>query len=149
MGHPPLIADNTHTTRLPADVDEEKFTPSCTSLPEPDNMDADSSSVYFSLKCRLAQLVKNVKKQTFRDPLAEDASAELNIDQAGSFEGEVGSFLQDLPAGFRLDVSQDIAKPVPALTGSPIRLAQKCTLTNSTPTNCVKNSVLESRSNAS
>ncbi|KAI0363968.1 hypothetical protein BV20DRAFT_957174 [Pilatotrama ljubarskyi] len=52
MGHPPLIADNTHTTRLPADVDEEKFTPSSTSLPVPDNADSDMSSAYFGLKCR-------------------------------------------------------------------------------------------------
>ncbi|KAI0357665.1 hypothetical protein OH77DRAFT_1494588 [Trametes cingulata] len=52
MGHPPLIADNTHTTRLPADVDEEKFTPSSTSLPVPDNADSDMSSTYFGLKCR-------------------------------------------------------------------------------------------------
>ncbi|KAI0718612.1 hypothetical protein C8T65DRAFT_570571, partial [Cerioporus squamosus] len=54
MGQPPLIADNTHTTRLPADVNEDKFTPSCVSLPEPDDGAAppDTSSVYFSLKCR-------------------------------------------------------------------------------------------------
>ncbi|KAH9851054.1 hypothetical protein C2E23DRAFT_733557 [Lenzites betulinus] len=52
MGHPPLIADNTHTTRLPADVDEEKFTPSSTSLPIPEGADSDTSSTYFSLKCR-------------------------------------------------------------------------------------------------
>ncbi|OSD00515.1 hypothetical protein PYCCODRAFT_1371201 [Trametes coccinea BRFM310] len=52
MGQPPLIADNTHTTRVPADVDEEKFTPSSTSLPVPENADSDVSSVYFGLKCR-------------------------------------------------------------------------------------------------
>ena len=79
MGQPPLIADNTHTTRLPADVDEDKFTPSCVSLPEPPEGSIDppseTSSVYFSLKCRLAQLVKNVKKQTFRDPLGDDGTS--------------------------------------------------------------------------
>ncbi|KAI0767379.1 hypothetical protein C8Q74DRAFT_1203680, partial [Fomes fomentarius] len=56
MGHPPLIADNTHTTHLPADVDEDKFTPSCTTLPEVENTnvdpDSDRTSVYFSYKCR-------------------------------------------------------------------------------------------------
>ncbi|KAI0634350.1 hypothetical protein C8Q77DRAFT_1055628 [Trametes polyzona] len=52
MGQPPLIADNTHTTRLPADVDEEKFTPSSTSLPTPDSAESDTSSAYFGLKCR-------------------------------------------------------------------------------------------------
>ncbi|KAI0753333.1 hypothetical protein C8Q80DRAFT_507598 [Daedaleopsis nitida] len=128
MGHPPLIADNSHTTRLPADVDEDKFTPSCTSLPEPEGTDGDSSSVYFSLKCRLAQLVKSVKKQTFRDPLSEDPVSELNIDQAGAFESDVGAFLQELPAGFKLEMTHDISKPLPTPSGSPIRLAQKCEL---------------------
>ncbi|KAI0649843.1 hypothetical protein C8Q79DRAFT_901592 [Trametes meyenii] len=52
MGHPPLIADNTHTTRLPNDVDEDKFSPSSTSLPEPESPDSDASSAYFGLKCR-------------------------------------------------------------------------------------------------
>ncbi|KAI0080387.1 hypothetical protein K474DRAFT_1560025, partial [Panus rudis PR-1116 ss-1] len=32
-GHSTLVADNSFTTRLPADVDEEKFSPSSTSLP--------------------------------------------------------------------------------------------------------------------
>ncbi|TBU25730.1 hypothetical protein BD311DRAFT_598604, partial [Dichomitus squalens] len=52
MGHPPLIADNTHTTRLPADVEEDKFTPSCMSLPHPEGTHGDMSSVYFGLKLR-------------------------------------------------------------------------------------------------
>ena len=136
MGHPPLIADNTHTTRLPADVEEDQFTPSCTSLPIPDDLQGDSSSTYFGLKCRLAQLVKNVKKQTFRDPLgtSDEAPTELSIDHAGTFEGDVASFLQELPAGFRLEMAQDLSKPVPPLpapgSGSPsaIRVAQKCEL---------------------
>nr|VWO98587.1 Eukaryotic translation initiation factor 3 subunit G (eIF3g) (Eukaryotic translation initiation factor 3 RNA-binding subunit) (eIF-3 RNA-binding subunit) (Translation initiation factor eIF3 p33 subunit homolog) (eIF3 p33 homolog) [Ganoderma boninense] len=136
MGHPPLIADNTHTTRLPADVEEGQFTPSCTSLPVPEDIQGDSSSIYFGLKCRLAQLVKNVKKQTFRDPLggSDEASTELSIDYAGTFEAEVTAFLQELPAGFRLEMAQDLSKPVPPLpapgSGSPsaIRVAQKCEL---------------------
>ncbi|KAI0711983.1 fungal-specific transcription factor domain-containing protein [Fomitopsis betulina] len=76
MGHPPLIPDNSFTTHLPADVDEDAFSPSSTVLPAPcENVDGpDKSSAYFTLKCRLAQLVKNVKKQTFRDPLSDDIS---------------------------------------------------------------------------
>ena len=111
MGHPPLIADNTHTTRLPADVEEDKFTPSCMSLPTPEGTHGDSSFVYFGLKLRLARLVKNVKKQTFRDPLggSDEAPTELSIDHAGIFEGEVASFLQELPAGFRLEIAQDLS----------------------------------------
>ncbi|KAI1792435.1 hypothetical protein LXA43DRAFT_341743 [Ganoderma leucocontextum] len=131
MGHPPLIADNTHTTRLPADVEEDQFTPSCTSFPIPEDLQCDSSSIYFGLKCRLAQLVKNVKKQTFRDPLSAN-DEELSIDHAGTFEGEVGSFLQELPSGFKLEMTEDITKPIPPLSSSgspsPIRMAQKCEL---------------------
>ena len=133
MGHPPLIADNTHTTRLPADVEEDKFTPSCMSLPTPEGTHGDSSSVYFGLKLRLARLVKNVKKQTFRDPIgaAEDA-AELSIEHASAFEGEINAFLAELPPSFKLDVTQDIAKPIPPLppsgSPSPVRIAQKCEL---------------------
>ncbi|PIL29170.1 transcription factor [Ganoderma sinense ZZ0214-1] len=136
MGHPPLIADNTHTTRLPADVEEDQFTPSCTSLPVPEDIQGDSSSIYFCLKCRLAQLVKNVKKQTFRDPLGgnDEAPTELSIDHAGMFEAEVTSFLQELPAGFRLEMAQDLSTPVSPLPApgsglpSAIRVAQKCEL---------------------
>ena len=72
-------------------------------------------------------MVKNVKKQTFRGPLGEDGF-ELSIDQAAVTEGEVTAFLGELPAGFRLEMSEDMSKPVPTLSGSPIRLAQKCEL---------------------
>ncbi|KAH9829595.1 fungal-specific transcription factor domain-containing protein [Rhodofomes roseus] len=54
MGHPPLIPDNSFTTHLPADVDEDAFGPSSLVLPGPSegNDGADQSSAYFSLKCR-------------------------------------------------------------------------------------------------
>lgn len=54
MGHPPLIPDNSFTTHLPADVDEDAFSPSSTVLPAPcENVDGpDKSSAYFTLKCR-------------------------------------------------------------------------------------------------
>ena len=54
MGHPPLIPDNSFTTRLPAEVDEDAFRPSSTVLPAPsENVDGpNKSSAYFVLKCR-------------------------------------------------------------------------------------------------
>ena len=57
MGHLPIIQDNTYTTKMPADVDEEQFNPSSTSLPVPVPRGAggDPSEVgfaYFALKCR-------------------------------------------------------------------------------------------------
>ncbi|OBZ76226.1 Transcriptional activator protein acu-15 [Grifola frondosa] len=129
MGHPPLIADNSFTTRFPADVDEHLFTPSSTSLPYT-HQGADwseTSTAYFVLKCRLAQLVKNVKKQTFKDPLGDD-SADLSVDLAATFETEVSSFLQDLPPPFRLEMDQDISTVVPPPSCSPFLLAQRCEL---------------------
>lgn len=58
MGHPTLIADNTFSTKLPADVDEEKFSPSSTSLPltGPSDEECENSSAYMVLKCRYVQL---------------------------------------------------------------------------------------------
>lgn len=60
----PSIQEGTYTTKLPADVDEEVFGPSSTSLPLPVPRQAgsDSSEVgfsYFIQKCRsvLAHLV--------------------------------------------------------------------------------------------
>ncbi|KZT63433.1 hypothetical protein DAEQUDRAFT_700148 [Daedalea quercina L-15889] len=132
MGHPPLIPDNSFTTHLPADVDEDMFGPSSTVLPGPsEGADgADRSSAYFALKCRLAQLVKNVKKQTFRDPLGEDPN-ELSIDQAALFEGDVTTFLAELPPTFRLELDRDWAEPTVPMPSTPAAsalLAQKCEL---------------------
>ncbi|KZT04865.1 uncharacterized protein LAESUDRAFT_657038 [Laetiporus sulphureus 93-53] len=53
MGHLPLIPDNSFTTRMPADVDEEQFTPSSLSLPTASTGEgAEKGTAYFSLKCR-------------------------------------------------------------------------------------------------
>lgn len=53
MGHPPLIPDNSFTTRLPANVDEDQFTPSSTTLPAaPGEEESEKGTAYFVLKCR-------------------------------------------------------------------------------------------------
>ncbi|KAG6336657.1 hypothetical protein ID866_2438 [Astraeus odoratus] len=57
MGRSPLISDMEHTTRLPMDVDEDVFTPACTSLPLPRSpmslVEPNISDFkYFRLKCR-------------------------------------------------------------------------------------------------
>ncbi|KIJ16472.1 hypothetical protein PAXINDRAFT_75324, partial [Paxillus involutus ATCC 200175] len=59
MGRTPLISDMEHTTRLPMDVDEDVFTPACTSIPLPrsplSSLEPNSSDFkYFGLKCRYA-----------------------------------------------------------------------------------------------
>lgn len=57
MGQVPSIQDGTYTTKLPADVDEEQFGPSSTSLPLPlpRRAGGDPTEVgfaYFIQKCR-------------------------------------------------------------------------------------------------
>ena len=57
MGQAPSIQDGTFTTKLPADVDEEQFGPSSTSLPLPlpRRAGGDPTEVgfaYFIQKCR-------------------------------------------------------------------------------------------------
>ena len=50
MGHPPMIPDNSFTTKMPVDVDENSFLPSSTSIPVP----STDASRYFGLKLRYA-----------------------------------------------------------------------------------------------
>ena len=59
MGHSPLIADNSFTTKLPADVDEEAFNPSSATITAPMNgEESDKDSMYFILKCRYVLLLR-------------------------------------------------------------------------------------------
>jgi hypothetical protein len=60
MGQAPSIQDGTYTTKLPADVDEEQFSPSSTSLPLPlpRRAGGDPTEVgfaYFIQKCRFVK----------------------------------------------------------------------------------------------
>jgi len=52
MGHPPMIPDNSFTTKMPVDVDENSFSLSSTLVPTPDT--DDHASRYFGLKLRYA-----------------------------------------------------------------------------------------------
>lgn len=52
MGHPPTIPDNSFTTKLPVEVDENSFSSWSTSIPPP-NVD-DRAKRYFGLKLRYA-----------------------------------------------------------------------------------------------
>jgi hypothetical protein len=62
MGQVPSIQDGTFTTKLPADVDEEQFGPSSTSLPLPlpRRAGGDPTEVgfaYFIQKCRFVTVL--------------------------------------------------------------------------------------------
>ncbi|KAF9224961.1 hypothetical protein BS17DRAFT_669963, partial [Gyrodon lividus] len=155
MGRSPLISDMDHTTRLPMDVDEDVFTPACTSVPLPRSplslLEPNSSDFkYFGLKCRLAQLVKDIKRRSLRDSIRNDivTHEQFTLEQAASCANEVKQWLADLPSTFRLDIDSDLpnvqgsqyqssyaANGSPSssnlsdsTTVSPVLLAQRCEL---------------------
>lgn len=132
MGRSPLIPDTEHTTRLPMDVDEDVFTPACTTVPLPRSplslLEPNSSDFkYFGLKCRfvfpiqfcsssrslsqssLAQLVKDIKRRSLRDSIQNDPAAheQFTLEQAASCANEIKQWLADLPSTFRMDIDSD------------------------------------------
>ncbi len=52
MGQPPLIPKNSFTTRIPADVDEEKFSPSSTTVPTALTESGEVAQTYLGLRCK-------------------------------------------------------------------------------------------------
>ena len=68
----------------------------------------------------MAQIVKSVKKRTFRDPVTDSSLSEsAAIDEAASVEGEVTQFLHDLPPAFKLDIDTDLST-LSAASSSPL-----------------------------
>ncbi|KAF8273547.1 hypothetical protein EI94DRAFT_1155357 [Lactarius quietus] len=133
IGQAPSIQDGTFTTKLPADVDEEQFVLSSTSLPLPIPRRAggDPTEVgfaYFIQKCRLAQLVKNIKMRYVRD--TPNDSSESSVERAEQFESEVKSWLSELPRVFRFDTSNtDTPSPPSSKPSVSSNLqAQRCEL---------------------
>ncbi|KIJ39201.1 hypothetical protein M422DRAFT_258091 [Sphaerobolus stellatus SS14] len=142
LGLAPLITDDQHTCRLPAEVDDEAFTPKSSVLPLLSPVSALESDVvgtgssdgvsvggmgYFIQKCRLAQLVKNMKKlsspsssfahqhhqlsspMTSSHPNPSHPSSHSTpeagtLEAATKAENDVHAFLTDLPEGWKLDV---------------------------------------------
>ncbi|KDQ07746.1 hypothetical protein BOTBODRAFT_119559, partial [Botryobasidium botryosum FD-172 SS1] len=117
LGQDPTIHDASHTTRLPADVDEDNFNPSSSVLPPPREY---SNFAYFAQKCKLAQLIKSMKKRTFR----EAGSSEPSLEAAMAFETEIATWLSELPATFKYksEGSADLLNSPHAL------IAQRCEL---------------------
>ncbi|KAH0831298.1 hypothetical protein J3R83DRAFT_13940 [Lanmaoa asiatica] len=150
MGRSPLISDAEYTTRLPMDVDEDVFTPACTTIPLPRSplslLEPNSSDFkYFGLKCRLAQLVKDIKRRSLRDSVQNDPAVheQFTLEQAASCANEIKQWLADLPCTFRMDVDSDSgvvhapqsdggtppsANPGDSTNVSPVLLAQRCEL---------------------
>ncbi|KAF8580099.1 hypothetical protein K439DRAFT_1620091 [Ramaria rubella] len=127
MGFAPLISDDQHTCRMPADVDEDAFLPKSAALPQPAEHLGASNFSYFVQKCKLAQLVKNMKKRVGHDtssspsPSASTSMpAEPSIDAASQAESEIQQYLADLPQAFRLDMDDDLAEPNYATTSASL-----------------------------
>ncbi|KAF8323880.1 hypothetical protein DL93DRAFT_2049568, partial [Clavulina sp. PMI_390] len=95
MGQDPLIEEESYTTRLPSNVDEDAFTPSSTSLPPPR---PENNSAFFIQKCSLAQLVKTMRRRW----VAEQPTMEMWLEAASEFEEEVNRWLDELPPEFRM-----------------------------------------------
>jgi hypothetical protein len=147
IGQAPSIQDGTFTTKLPADVDEEQFGLSSTSLPLPlpRRAGGDPTEVgfaYFIQKCRfvfalltpilishvylsLAQLVKSVRRRYVRDD-----SSESSVERAEQFESEVKNWLSELPKVFRFDIGNtDTPSPPSSKASVSSNLqAQRCEL---------------------
>ncbi|KAF9788065.1 fungal-specific transcription factor domain-containing protein [Thelephora terrestris] len=103
MGHQPLIPDNPFTTKLPTDVDESRFSPFSTTIPHPSDS-CKTDNTYFGLKCRLAQLVKSLKRRSCRDPLGLEVNDVL-LDESVELEGKVNQFVSDLPTDYQFDLN--------------------------------------------
>ncbi|KZV96016.1 hypothetical protein EXIGLDRAFT_592732, partial [Exidia glandulosa HHB12029] len=121
LGHVPTIADNTFTTNMPAECDDDQFTPHSGSIPAPSDLSTQTNNSYFIQKCRLAQLVKNMKKRVFQDP--KQPALEPSLEVAQACEGDIVTWLGELPPVFKVQAEVDPAHPPPAYL-----LAQRCEL---------------------
>jgi hypothetical protein len=80
---------------------------------------------------RLAQLVKGMKKRSFRDPYRVatssplDQNADLSIDAAIAFESEVATWISEIPPIFRLNMLEDDVNRL-VQNANPILVAQQC-----------------------
>ncbi|KAB5592977.1 hypothetical protein CTheo_3612 [Ceratobasidium theobromae] len=99
IGLPPSIDDSTFSTALPRDTDSDG---------ERANEDKDDAMSYFVLKCRLAQLIKSLKRRLLDE-------RPFPFEGATAMERTVADFMQDLPPAWKLDMSA----PVPPRDSPP------------------------------
>ncbi|KAJ7594251.1 hypothetical protein C8J56DRAFT_431833 [Mycena floridula] len=143
MGHPPLIPEDSFSTRYPnTNVDDRTFKPSSSRIPIPRTEDSSGymkdGMQYYEVKCRLAQLVRDTKKRMQNpDPLpgqpyrfgqssTTQNGCNYTIDQAASIETEVQRWLEKLPVCFRLDMSGSSTEL--DVGTDPVLVAQRCEL---------------------
>ena len=75
---------------------------------------------------RLAQLVKNLKRRTYRDPLDLEVN-DLALEESVELEGKINQFVSDLPTDYQIDLNSP-----PSLEGedshASLILARSCEL---------------------
>ncbi|KAG8691280.1 hypothetical protein FRC11_005361 [Ceratobasidium sp. 423] len=112
IGLPPSIDDTTFSTSLPNPTD-----------PEPTDGEKPSDGLaYFVLKCRLAQLIKSLKRRILDE-------RPLPLDSAASMERQVTDFIKDLPPEYRLDMSSPATSPLVSEDESILQI-QRCELSS-------------------
>ena len=97
-----------------------------------------NSSPFFFLLCRLAQLIKGVRRSAgAKDALTDDApegsasasASSIIIEQATNCENDITAWLAELPAAYRLNMDLDVMDPlVQSPSTPPSVMAQRCEL---------------------
>ncbi|KAG8767330.1 hypothetical protein FRC12_006312 [Ceratobasidium sp. 428] len=91
IGLPPMIDDSTFSTTLPKDEDEKEGE-------DDGDKEKEDGMAYFVLKCRLAQLIKTLKRRLLDE-------RPLPLEGAASMERAINEFTRDLPPAWKLDMS--------------------------------------------
>ncbi|QRV84968.1 Fungal specific transcription factor domain [Ceratobasidium sp. AG-Ba] len=114
IGLPPSIDDATFSAALPKDEDGKD---------EEDHgeEDKDDSLAYFALKCRLAQLIKTLKRRLLDE-------RPLPLEGAASMERSIGEFMRDLPPTWKLDMSQPASSIMGLREDEAAIMVQRCEL---------------------
>ncbi|QRV98999.1 Fungal specific transcription factor domain [Ceratobasidium sp. AG-Ba] len=114
IGLPPSIDDATFSAALPKGEDGRD---------EEDHgeEDKDDSLAYFALKCRLAQLIKTLKRRLLDE-------RPLPLEGAASMERSIGEFMRDLPPTWKLDMSQPASSIMGLREDEAAIMVQRCEL---------------------
>ncbi|CAE6402785.1 unnamed protein product [Rhizoctonia solani] len=112
---------------LPPSIDDTTFSASLPSQTEPSDPGAEGEKpdglAYFFHKCRLAQLVKTLKRRILDE-------RPLQLESAASIERAITDFIKDLPPEYRLDMSLSVASPGHVPEDETVLQIQRCELSS-------------------
>ncbi|KAH7337458.1 hypothetical protein B0J17DRAFT_718221 [Rhizoctonia solani] len=115
IGLPPSIDDSTFSTSLPNPTD-------ATDAPSDGEKTTDGQA-YFLLKCRLAQLIKSIKRRILDE-------RPLLLESATSMERQVTEFIKDLPPEYKLDMSAPSTPTPPTSDEETVLQIHRCELSS-------------------